>query len=88
MQYTVVLNREDDGRYSVWVPALPGCATFGETVDEALAMVEEAIAGYIESLAARGLPIPPDTSKVNVDSEEYPVIMVQRVQVGEGAPVA
>ena len=88
MQYTVVLAREDDGRYSVWVPALPGCATFGDTVEEALAMAEEAISGYIESLTARGLPVPRDNPKVNVDSEEYPVTMVRRVQVGEAAPVA
>jgi predicted RNase H-like HicB family nuclease len=42
--------KEDDGGYTVIVPALPGCVTFGETIDEAIAMAKEAIEGYIETL--------------------------------------
>lgn len=57
-EYEVVLMREDDGRFSVTVPALPGCTSQGETRDEALAMIREAIEVYIESLVAHGDPIP------------------------------
>lgn len=57
-EYEVVLTAEDDGGYSVSVPALPGCTSQGETRDEALAMIREAIEVYIESLVAHGDPIP------------------------------
>lgn len=57
-EYEVVLAREDGGGYSVTVPALPGCVSQGETREEALAMIREAIEGYLESLAAHGDPLP------------------------------
>ena len=64
MTYTVVLWQEAVGGYSVQVPALPGCWTQGETVEEALAMAAEAIAGYLDVLAEDGDACPvegPDT---------------------------
>jgi predicted RNase H-like HicB family nuclease len=57
-EFEVVLTAEDDGAYSVSVPALPGCMSQGETREEALAMIREAIEVYIESLVAHGDPIP------------------------------
>lgn len=42
------------------VPALPGCVTFGETIDEALSMAKEAIEGYIETLNKLGKEVPRD----------------------------
>ena len=59
-RYTVVLIPEEDG-FVVHVPALPGCVTEGDTREEALAMARDAIAGYLESLAATGQPIPEET---------------------------
>ncbi|MHB1134300.1 MAG: type II toxin-antitoxin system HicB family antitoxin [Chloroflexota bacterium] len=57
--YTIILHPEpEEGGYSVTVPALPGCATQGETLDEAIAMAKEAIALHIEGLLAHGLPVP------------------------------
>ncbi|HBT47910.1 MAG TPA: hypothetical protein DEA73_08565 [Peptococcaceae bacterium] len=44
--------------YIASVPALPGCVTQGETKEEALAMAEDAIRGYIESLKKHGEPLP------------------------------
>ncbi len=71
--YTVriELQQEDDGRWSIWAPDLPGCATWGNTQDEALANIQEAVEGYIEILLEDGLPIPPgvtisDTPTVSV----------------------
>jgi antitoxin HicB len=53
-EYTMVLHPEpEDGGYSGTVPALPGCVTEGETVEECIANAREAINGYIESLAVR-----------------------------------
>ncbi|HLF09349.1 MAG TPA: type II toxin-antitoxin system HicB family antitoxin [Dehalococcoidia bacterium] len=58
LRYTVLVFREPDGRYSVEVPTLDGCVTQGDSLEEAIAMAREAIAGYLESLAAHGEPIP------------------------------
>lgn len=41
--YKIQLRKEDERGYTVIVPALPGCITFGETVDEAIDMAKEAI---------------------------------------------
>ena len=56
--YEVVLMTEEEGGFSVTVPALPGCTSQGETREEALSMIREAIEVYIESLVAHGDPIP------------------------------
>jgi predicted RNase H-like HicB family nuclease len=57
-EYEVVLTSEAEGGFSVTVPALPGCTSQGETREEALSMIREAIEVYIESLVAHGDPIP------------------------------
>lgn len=54
LSYRVLLKKEPEGGYTVTVPTLPGCVTFGETVEEAIEMAREAIALYIESLKAHG----------------------------------
>jgi len=56
--YRVLLNKEPEGGYTVNVPALPGCITYGETIDESITMAKEAIALYLESLAEHGEDIP------------------------------
>ena len=56
--FEVVLTPEEDGGYSVSVPALPGCVSQGGTRDEALAMIRGAIELYLESLSAHGDPLP------------------------------
>ncbi len=50
-EFEVVLRPEQGGGFSVSVPALPGCHTQGETREEALAIAEDAIEGYLEVLA-------------------------------------
>ena len=69
--YRVVLERNERGGYTVTVPALPPVVTEGDTRAEALANAADAIRLYIESLRARGLPIPEDT---DVAVEEIQVI--------------
>ena len=56
--YRVLLNKEPEGGYTVNVPALPGCITYGETIDESITMAKEAIALYLESLSEHGEDIP------------------------------
>ena len=55
--FTVVIEPDEDA-YHAFVPALPGCHTFGDTVDEALLFIKEAIALYIEGLVENGQPVP------------------------------
>lgn len=57
-RYRVMLEPEEEGGYAVWVPALPGCVSQGETRDEALANIREAIQCYLESCLKHGEPIP------------------------------
>ena len=47
MKYTVVLQRENDGGYVATVPALPGCVSQGDTREEALKNIEEAMELYL-----------------------------------------
>lgn len=63
-EYRVVLVPEDEGGFSVFVPALPGCYTQGDTRDEALRMAKEAIELHLESLREHGEPIPADHIEV------------------------
>jgi predicted RNase H-like HicB family nuclease len=58
LSYRVFLRREPEGGYTVTVPTLPGCVTFGSDIPEAIAMAREAIELYLESLTAHGEPIP------------------------------
>lgn len=58
--FTVIFQNAIEGGYVVSVPALPGCFTQGETLDEAKTMAEEAIALYLESLIDAGESIPED----------------------------
>ena len=66
-RFTVVLesDREEPHRYNVRLPALPGCLTYGESIEDALANAHEAAAGYVESLLAQSEPVP---------IEEHPTI--------------
>jgi antitoxin HicB len=61
-QYTAVFDPDGKGGYTVTVPALPGLVTEGDTFEEAKAMVEEAIVGYLESLHKHGEAIPIEDS--------------------------
>jgi len=58
--YSIIVDPDPEGGFSVTVPALPGCITQGETIEECHA--QEAIALYIEDLAASGETIPEETA--------------------------
>ena len=52
--YKLILRKEPEGGYTVIVPALPGCITYEEDMDDAITMAKEAIELYIEELKDRG----------------------------------
>ena len=58
LSYRIRLKREPEGGYTVTVPALPGCITQGETIDECVTNAQEAIALFLEDLVASGEPVP------------------------------
>jgi predicted RNase H-like HicB family nuclease len=58
LSYRILLRQEPEGGYTVSVPTLPGCITYGSDIQEAIAMAREAITLYIESLVAHEEEIP------------------------------
>ena len=67
-EYTVLIEQDEDGVYIATVPALRGCHSAGDTEDEALEMVKDAIRLHLEHLHAKGEPLPKEfgTTKVRV----------------------
>jgi predicted RNase H-like HicB family nuclease len=58
MKIGVVLHPDTEGGYTVTVPALPGCISEGDTVEEALKNIKEAIELFLESMREHGEEIP------------------------------
>jgi antitoxin HicB len=69
MRYTVALEQESDGGNVVIMPALPGCVSQGDTRDEALANIREAIEVYLEDCRDAGDPVPTEAGREYVDME-------------------
>lgn len=67
----VVFEPAEEGGYIVYVPALPGCVTQGETFEQAYGMARDAIAGYLSVLKEDGAEIP-------IEKEE---MMISRITV-------
>jgi len=62
----VTLDRDEDGVWVVECPSIPGCVSQGETREEALRNIQEAIALCLEVRAERGLPLTLETRDVEV----------------------
>jgi predicted RNase H-like HicB family nuclease len=67
VRYTVVLEREEDGGFVVSVPALPRCVGQGDTREEALANVREAIELYVEDCREAGDVVPTEAGEECVE---------------------
>jgi antitoxin HicB len=69
--YPAIFEYDDEEKvYNVRFPDLPGCFTYGETIDEAKSMAKEAITGYLQSIDARKMKLP-DPSKLKGDDVVY-----------------
>ena len=66
--YKIHLEPEPEGGFTVTVPALPGCVTWGEDYEHALAMAQEVIEGYLAVLVEEGKPIPEEPVTTPVDT--------------------
>jgi len=71
-RFTVVIEPDEDA-FHAYVPALPGCHTFGSTVEEARANIAEAIALHIESMLEGGEPIPVERQPLCITQLSVPV---------------
>ena len=67
--YHIVYQAEPEGGYTVMVPALQGCVTYGQTIEEARTMAKDAITGYLSSLRKHNERIPSD-QRTLVDTVE------------------
>lgn len=61
LNYTAIFEPAEEGGFVVYVPALPGCHTQGETLDEAYKMAQDAIYGYIKALQDLNEEIPQES---------------------------
>ena len=57
MKWKIVLEKDEDGWFTVTVPSLPGCISQGKTRKEALKNIKEAIELHLESLGKEGVPL-------------------------------
>jgi predicted RNase H-like HicB family nuclease len=69
VSYTVILEQEADGGFVASVPALPGCVTQGDSREEVLSNVREAIELYIEDCLDAGDPVPQESGREYVEVE-------------------
>ena len=66
MKVTVTLDRDEDGVWVAECPSIPGCVSQGDTKDEALANIREAIELCLEVRAENGMPLTVETQQVEV----------------------
>jgi predicted RNase H-like HicB family nuclease len=64
MKFVITLDRNEDGVWFAECPSIPGCVSQGESCEEALENIREAVADCLEMRAERGLPITVETQQV------------------------
>jgi predicted RNase H-like HicB family nuclease len=63
--YKIIIEPQEEGGYTAYVPKLPGCVSEGETYDETLANIQEAFELYLESLKDRNKTIITDDTHIS-----------------------
>jgi predicted RNase H-like HicB family nuclease len=66
MKFTVTIDQDEDGIWIVECPAIPGCVSQGETKEEALVNIKEAIELCLEVRAEEGLPLTLETMQIEI----------------------
>jgi len=67
MRLRILVKQDEDGMFVVECPTLPGCISEGNTREEAIANIKDAIDGYLESLKKHKEPIPPSIEEEVVE---------------------
>jgi len=76
--FKIVIEKDEPNSYHVWCPALPGCHSQGDTIDEARKNIVEAIQGYLETLISRKKSLPKFQDK-EIWIENFNIPMPQNV---------
>ncbi len=79
ISYHIMFRPEPEGGFSVIVPALPGCITYGKTLAQAKKMAKDAISGYVASLKKHGEPIPSDEENFISSVRVYEPVVKRRI---------
>ncbi|MDX2232367.1 MAG: type II toxin-antitoxin system HicB family antitoxin [Leptolyngbyaceae cyanobacterium bins.349] len=66
MRFSVTLDRDEDGVWVVECPSIPGCVSQGQTKQEAIENIKDAIAACLQVRAERGMPLTVETYQVEV----------------------
>lgn len=66
MKFNIIIDRDEDGVWITECPSIPGCVSQGETRDEAIQNIQEAIQLCLEVRAEQGLPLTVETRQVEV----------------------
>lgn len=74
LKYTAVFEPAEEGGYVVYVPSLPGCVTQGDSFEEALEMVKDAISGYLEVKKEMGQEILEEPEEVVISRVQVPAL--------------
>lgn len=74
LHYNLIFKPEPEGGFTVIIPTLPGCVTYGKNLEEAKAMARDAIGAYLFSLKKHKEIIPSDTDNfittINIDAKK------------------
>ncbi|GAX42173.1 hypothetical protein NIES4075_31730 [Tolypothrix sp. NIES-4075] len=66
MKFNVTIDRDEDGVWIIECPSIPGCVSQGQTKEEAIENIKDAIAACLQVRAERGLPLTVETQQVEV----------------------
>ena len=66
MQFVITIDRDEDGVWITQCPSIPGCVSQGQTKDEAVANIQEAIQSCLQVRAEQGLPLTVETRQLQV----------------------
>ncbi len=78
-RFTVVIEADEPGGYYAFCPALPGCYSQGETLEETKANIREAVQCHLESLQKEGQPVPEEPEEfIGTVSVTLPAVNGQR----------
>lgn len=72
LNYTAVFQKEPEGGYTVFIPILPGCVSYGNNLEEAKKMIGEAIVLYVESLSEHHEEVPTEENTFYSQVNVYP----------------
>lgn len=79
LNYTAIFEPQEEGGYVVSVPAIPGCVTQGDTFEEAVEMIKDALEGCLAVLKEEGQEIPKETEDVVVTKIAVPEPIIPHI---------